>query len=208
MTFTRKIILTYKLKFFLIRYMYATENNDDNYDNGNDSLLTCSGDFNDFKLEKDKTTLEEEENVKHHIEHDPNTNDTKRKDEYNSDPYQTDDKNESRFKTKAKLLLTCNDEIDEYIIYNGSIILEEETRINKPLTNTDNIANVEPVDISKIVNRHSNENNNVLRFTFKHEINECKYYKDDNKQKKEKHSEQSIEYDENKIEEIVNVENN
>ena len=94
-------------------------------------------------------------------------------------------KNESRCNTKSTLLLICNDEIDEYITYNGSTILDEEKRINQRLINAENHADVETPVISKTINRHTNENKNVLLLTYKHEINTCNYYKDNNKEKKE-----------------------
>ena len=145
------------------------------------------------RQKKITATVEEQENKNHHIEHDTNTNDTKREVESNSIHCKTDDNNESRYNTKSILLLTCNDEIDEYNTCNESTILDDEKGIDQRLTNAENNADVENVDIYKTINRHSNENNNVLILTYKHEINTCIYYKDNNKQNKETYSEQSIE---------------
>ena len=108
---------------------------------------------------------------------------------------------------KATLLLTYNDEIDEINTYNERNISDEEKSIKQRLKNTENYADTGTGDIFKTNNRYSNKNNNVLLLINKHDINTCNYYKDNIKQHKEKYSEQSIEYDENKINAIANVEN-
>ena len=76
------------------------ESNDDNCVQDNNFLLICIDDINECTLEIDNTTLEEEENIKHYIEHNYNTYDTKREVKSDSVHCQTDDNNESRCVTQ------------------------------------------------------------------------------------------------------------
>ena len=70
-------------------------------------------------------------NIHNQFDNDRNNNNTTKMKEVESNlvQCQTDDNNESRCNTIATLLLTFNDEINEYNTYNESNILEEEKSV-------------------------------------------------------------------------------
>ena len=144
---------------------HTNERNDDSCEKENKLLLTRSDESNELKFDRDNIILDEQGSVKQHINHDENSVDAKTEVISDSVNCQTDDNNDSKCNTKATLLLTCNDEINECNNYKDSTILDEEKSIKQRLTHESNV-DAETEDVSKPINCHINENNN----------DNCEYY--------------------------------